>query len=242
MSESRVIYSLAEHATRIATRDEYFWGTAAEISGDNLWVIRMNPRSGLPSEAPVRRTRWADFRIDHLGATADGTKVSFLRKRLQSNIWTGALKANGAGLAALRRFTSGESFDYPFAWTADSKAVLFTSDRGGSFEVYRQDLDKDDAEVLTSVEEMADEVRLSPDGKWLLYLSREPRSTKSRLMRLPLAGGAPEQVAEPLADAVDMHCSRAPGGPLRHLGEARQCDDRVALGSYQRARTAGSRY
>lgn len=74
------------------------------------------------------------------------------------------------------------------AWTADSRAVLFTSDRGGPRQVYRQEVGKTGAEELTFGPETGGEVRLSPDGRWVLYFIPEGKGTKARLMRARLRG------------------------------------------------------
>jgi Tol biopolymer transport system component len=61
----------------------------------------------------------------------------------------GDLQAHGTRLAALRRLTLEDAIDVPYAWTRDSKAVLFMSDRDGQFRVYKQDTDKDTADLIT---------------------------------------------------------------------------------------------
>ena len=199
VSDSHLLYAMSEHE-------------GSRTTDVNLWLQAIDPRSGLPSGPPVRRTRWADFQISRLSASADGTKVCFLRTKAQANIWVGALGAKGTVLTRLRRLTDDESVDFQSAWTADSKAVLFTSDRTGTRQVYRQAIDKDTAEAITSGPEVFNVARLSPDGQWILYATLEAGSTKGRVMRVPVAGGTPEQVLA--ADGIrDIHCSRVSGGP-----------------------------
>jgi len=137
---------------------------------------------------------------------------------MQSNIWTGTLKANGTVLSDLRRLTDVESLDWPMTWTRDSRAVVFASERSGAFQVYKQDFEKGAAEAITSGPETGVEVRLSPDGQWLLYTIPEANTNKERVMRVPVGGGEPEQVL--VADhLIDMQCSQVPGG-LCDLEEA----------------------
>jgi hypothetical protein len=48
----------------------------------------------------------------------------------------------------------------------------------------------------------------TPDGAWILYHDHAgPDSAPQRLMRLPMAGGSPEQVLElPAAESFDYRC------------------------------------
>jgi Tol biopolymer transport system component len=47
-----------------------------------------------------------------------------------------------------RRLTNDEANDLPFAWTPDSKAVLFASDRSGTFGIFKQGISEDTAQAL----------------------------------------------------------------------------------------------
>ena len=183
------------------------WG----LSAGNLWVLDVAPRSGLPRGMPVRRTHWPDFAISGLSATADGRRLCFLRQYETANIWIGDLNAKGTVLTAPRRLTDDEAADWPTTWTADSRAIVFASDRGGSLQVYRQGIDQDTAEALTSGPPVG-MIRLSPDGQWILYTIDEPNSAKEALMRIPVAGGGPRQVLMSDETIVDLQCSRTPGG------------------------------
>jgi hypothetical protein len=202
LSSGRLVYSLAE-------------GGWPGLGPDNLWFLNLNPATETPTGPPARRTRWADFQISQLSANADERKLYFLRSRFQQNIWIGALNAKASRLSGLRRFTNGESIDWPWTWTGDSKAVVFTSDRAGSRqemgEIYKQSVDSESAEALTPRLGRCWVPRLSPDGNWLLYQQVGYNSTKTQVMRIPIAGGEPQQmlVSEGF---LGVTCSRAPGG------------------------------
>jgi serine/threonine protein kinase len=198
LSGSRLIYSLAEGGS------------------DNLWLLTVDPSSGLPIQPPLRQSRWADFQINQLTATADGRSVCFRRSRFQQNIWTAILKAKEFGLGRLQRLTQADSVDWPWTWTADSKAVVFTSDRARPGhdlgEIYKQNIKEKSAVAIprvSGVRGSSDVVRLSPDGIWLLYMWVQDNAKK--VMRIPVAGGKPRQV---LASEgyLDITCSRVPGG------------------------------
>jgi Tol biopolymer transport system component len=64
-----------------------------------------------------------------------------------------------------------------FAWTSDSKSVLFISNRNGTWKLFRQAIDETTAEVLVEGRSLF-LPRLSPDGSQALYLSYpEPSAT-----------------------------------------------------------------
>src|SRR5207248_3116883 len=85
---------------------------------------------------------------------------------------------------------------YPHAWTADSRAVIFESNRNGNFDLFKQRVDQrmPEAIVATPVTEMLPQ--LAPDGRTVLYAIRpdETRPWEYRLMRVPVEGGRPEEV------------------------------------------------
>jgi hypothetical protein len=54
--------------------------------------------------------------------------------------------------------------------------------------------------------------RVSPDGQWLLYWNWRPGVSLPRLMRMPLAGGADEEVLIPNDAGPNIDCSYTPGG------------------------------
>lgn len=98
-------------------------------------------------------------------------------------------------MGAVQPLTTELRNDFPSAWTPDSRAVIFHSDRLGKFDIFRQALDQATAEplVLGTADEMWAVV--TPDGASLLYWI-VPRDSKApmRLARAPLAGGVGEVV------------------------------------------------
>jgi Tol biopolymer transport system component len=101
----------------------------------------------------------------------------------------------------------------PTAWTADGKSVIFTSDVDGSWDVYKQELNKEDPELLVSGPAYKTGARLSPDGKWVLYTGTDTRAseigpnTQKNILRAALSGGAP-QVVSSVWDFWPLRCSR----------------------------------
>jgi len=131
----------------------------------------------------------------------------------QGQVYLGELAAGGMRLNPPRRLTNDEAFDYPSAWTADGKAVLFMSDRGGGWGIFKQGIGQDTAEPLvTGPQHNVSRLRLSPDGAWILY-TEPPKvvhpSTPVPLMRIPVGGGVAQLVLE-MQGSGSFDCSRAP--------------------------------
>jgi Tol biopolymer transport system component len=102
--------------------------------------------------------------------------------------------------------------DLPFDWTPDGREVIFISDRTGTASIYKQATNQTVPEVLVGGHKDAVQPRLTPDGSQVLYAiypNRGETSSTIPLMRMPLSGGAPQQVLE--ASWISNHqCARAP--------------------------------
>jgi Tol biopolymer transport system component len=168
----------------------------------NVWEVAIDPSTSKPSGEPMRLTNWAGFTLLDLSATSDGKRISFVRKNDQSDVYLLGLEGKGSHQRSPVRLTLDDRMDWPGGWFRDSKAVLFYSDRGGSFNIFKQGVnDRAAEEIVSDPLEEEREPQLSPDGRWLLYLTwpstqndRPPPS--GRLMRVPVSGGAPEAVLE----------------------------------------------
>ena len=100
---------------------------------------------------------------------------------------------HGRLLDTPRRLTSDERGSFPGAWTPDGKTILFNLGQSGSQDIFMQSLDAESAEPLVVGPGHQVLPRMSSDGQWVLF--QEPVGTEGwRIMRVPLAGGRPEQV------------------------------------------------
>ena len=184
VSPGRIIYSRAD--------------TEPNGKSDNFWEVPVDPRTGEAVGQPHRFTNWPSYHIDDITATADGKRLAFHRWSAQSGVYIGQLGRGGTSISTPRRITFTEADELPAAWTADSKAVIFFSDRNGHWGVFKQALDQDSAEVLVTGAKgaEADSPRISPDGTWLLYQELTEKTDRlwpmARLMRVPVNGGPPE--------------------------------------------------
>jgi eukaryotic-like serine/threonine-protein kinase len=172
----------------------------AEIS---IWESKVDSASGRPLSQPRRLTQWHGFSWImgyRFSMTADGKKLVLVTERGQADVYMAELQADHS-MKNPRRLTLTESDETVGDWTADSRAVLFRSDRSGNGDIFKQDLDQTEPEVVVASEECESFPLLSPEGAWVLYLVAEkPGADKrvcelsTRLMRVPLAGGPPEPV------------------------------------------------
>jgi DNA-binding winged helix-turn-helix (wHTH) protein/Tol biopolymer transport system component len=176
----------------------------------NLWEIAVNPKTGKVRGVPRRITNLAGFLMENLSLAGDGRKLVFETGSDESHVYVGRVLPGG-NLETPKRLTLDERYNSPYAWTADSKAVIFSSDRTGTFSIYKQALDQNVPELISTGPEATLMARVSPDGNWLIYaaLSNVKFPNQSdfvRLMRVPMAGGAPQMILESKGTTPDFDC------------------------------------
>ncbi len=202
-------------------------------SDDNLWQIGIDGQGGRPTGKPKRVTQWAGSHIFGLCATADGKRLALQKTTSQDQVYLGELTAGGTRMYAPRRLTNDEAFDWPTAWTADSKAVLFTSDRNGTSGIFKQGISQDTAEPVFTGSQDVDLAQLSADGAWIVY-AESPRiagpATPVRLMRIPVGGGVPRFVLE-TRNEQNYACARAPAS-LCVVSEESQDEKQLVLTAF----------
>jgi Tol biopolymer transport system component/DNA-binding winged helix-turn-helix (wHTH) protein len=175
--DGRIIYSLGE---------------AIPNQGDsNLWALRVDS-DGHASGNATRLTHGTG-EASAFSVTSDGKRLAFFRQAVEPDVYVGDLEANGTRLTTPRRLTLDERADFPYAWTPDGRSVIFTSDRNGTFNIFRQGMHDAEPEVMVRSGEDLAVPRLSPDGNSIVYLITPPSGasvdSNSRLMQAPLTGG-----------------------------------------------------
>ena len=124
----------------------------------------------------------------------------------------GELSLPGPQLVHIRP-VSTQGQDYPHGWTADSRAIVFESSRNGSFDLFKQEPGKYDAQTLIATPR--DEVlpQVSPDGKWVLYVSaaKGGYGEERTLARVSIDGGREFRVPAGTGMLDEFRCA-APGG------------------------------
>jgi Tol biopolymer transport system component len=185
------------------------WGTFSS----NLWQIGVNTPTGTSIGKPKRITRWEGSGLEELSASADGARLVMQKVSYPAQVYLGELGAGVMRMSPPKRLTNDEADDSPSAWTADSKAILFSSDRDGKWGVFKQGIDQDTAEPLVAGRERVHLPRLSPNGAWVLYMEDSKTAVGyrplHRLMRIPVNGGIPELVFES-PRPLDFQCAMAP--------------------------------
>jgi DNA-binding winged helix-turn-helix (wHTH) protein len=177
----------------------------------DFWELRLDEVTGRVLEAPKQLTSWSGFCMSDSSVTADDQKVAFLKWTRHSTIYLARLGRNGSAIHDVRRFTLRETADQPLDWTPDGKTLIFYSNLSGSNGIYRQSLDEDSPHLLVQGD-IGHEPRVSPDGKWLLYVPAPPSQATpatGNLMRMPVNGGKPQLIATVRSD-VRIVCARPP--------------------------------
>jgi eukaryotic-like serine/threonine-protein kinase len=187
LPDGRVLYSLV--AEPALNRDASVWEAhtdrhTARVSGGRS--IR---------EWPGSVSLW------ELTSSADGRRVVFLKRSVQKDVYVADLAPDGRPVNP-RRFTLDDSTDFATNWTSDGKAVLFSSDRNGTFDIFKQPLDQRVAEAIVSgPDDETGPSAVTPDGAWLYYLVSSKgwrfasASRGSAILRTPASGGPREKVA-----------------------------------------------
>jgi serine/threonine protein kinase len=180
-----------------------------------LWQITTDLRTGLHFGKPAKMANWSGTDAYSPSASRDGKRFVLAKAHSWSDVYVAELKENGKQLDSPKRLTSNDSNNDPLTWTRDSETLLFLSDRTGRFQTFKQRLDADTAELLVKGTDDQIFAALSPDAKWILYVSQahggESPLTSQRLMRFPASGGLPEQILEwPMDPMIGFSCPSHP--------------------------------
>ena len=209
--QSRVLFSGTDVADSLCwlpdDRLVYNLREEQNPTDSNLWEVQV-PEAGKNSP-PVRLTRGSGW-ITDIRATADGHTLQFLRKSWQRHMLVAGLASDGKQLLSARQLTLDENNNIPFSWTPDSKAVIFSSDRNGTGDLFTLALDQSLPEPLVTGPENKFVARLNPAGTELLYQSIPAQMDAPRsIFAIPLAGGAPRLVLRE-KNIVNLQCAQLP--------------------------------
>jgi Tol biopolymer transport system component/DNA-binding winged helix-turn-helix (wHTH) protein len=199
LPDDRLIYALREERPN---------------QGDsNAWAVEIDSRSQVAG-TPQRLTRSFGW-IASVTSTADGKHLAFLKDAWSGHVFLGELTPDQDHIVNYRRLTLAESKDLPTSWTADSKSVLFSSDRNGHAEIFKQAIDQTQPELLVSASENALLPRLSPDGSAVVYISAPqdaPAAAIASVRAVPVSGGISRKVLqfEGLSMGNNVECTREP--------------------------------
>lgn len=168
------LYGAAQIAVSGQGRLIYASGSGAE-EASFVWIDRNGERTPLPLPRDL---------YDSFALSRDGALLALERQGDRHDIWVyDLLTLNGA------RLTSEGNNGFP-VWSSDGKWLVFTSDRSGAWNLYRQPVEKGAAERLTWSELRQIPYSLSPDGEWLGFTEYASESGGD-IWLLPMKGGKP---------------------------------------------------
>ena len=190
-------------------RDGRILSLGGEPVVNALSVIKMDPGSRRPvAEARLLR-RWPDAYVYRATFSADGKRMSFLKRVSDETVYIADIKDGGKRMENVRGLMLTGMLNYVRAWTPDGSAVVFETTRntaGYDISIQRLDRSTPDPPLVTSTEP-AICGRITPDGRWLLYLLRR-RTGEVNLMRVPVSGG-PAQLVWSNPNLHNYYCTKA---------------------------------
>lgn len=190
---------------------------APDLEDSGLWAISIHEATGNPQGqaqllTDARKTSGVGW-ISDLSISRDSKHLMLVSHSIEPQVFVGELESTRPRhLQRPRRLTLDQHANVPFAWTADSKNVLFISSRNGMWNIFKQALHQPTAELFVGGEDRLFGPRLSPDGSEIFYFVM-PRSggpaSEVSLMRMSMSGGPPRLVRRE-AGMSDVQCARLP--------------------------------
>ena len=176
--------------------------------GSNLWAMRVDSATGRPFGEARQLTNSLDRKVG-LSISKDGKLLTFLKWSGASQVYVAQTGTGSDKMDPPQRLSLEEGKNLPFAWTADNKSVLFTSDRDGPVHVFKQAIDQAVPDLVVGGKNPIAISRLNPDGSVLLYLSNSTGGGIPKLMRVPISGGSAEVVLQE-EGLGNFQCARSP--------------------------------
>lgn len=179
-------------------------------AGRSLWELQTDSRTAAPLGKPRRLPVKVDWAND-VSASADGSRITMVRVLSAPTLYVADWSASDLKISNLRRLTLDTRTSYPHSWSHDGRAVIFESDRRGSTDLYRQELDSRIAQSVVATPKRDFHPNLAPDGKWLLFAQSQPGyMLPASVVRVPVGGGVPEEVVA--SGSVEEFRCALPGG------------------------------
>ena len=198
LPDRTILISMMPSRPSIARPSGLIPGTPGQ---SGLWRVYPD-RTGVVRNPPRRLTANGANATD-LTASSTG-RVAFLDIRNQSDVYVADGDVRGGSVNVPRRFTLSDSDNLAYTWTPDSAAVLFSSNRHGSWDIFKQRLESDIAEPFFSGPRHEGYPGITSDGRWVLYA--DGTSEDDNIMRASLSGGAPAEVV-PLVGRGRLQCA-----------------------------------
>ena len=107
---------------------------ADERVDSGIWSLRVNQKSGEPEGKESQLTEGAG-RIAGLSVTRDGKRLVLWRDNVSPAVFLTEIDSETHSLSRPRRLTLDKNSNYLTDWTPDSRAVLFFSNRNGTYKL-----------------------------------------------------------------------------------------------------------
>ena len=175
-----------------------------------VYSIRVDERTGRAVGTPQPISQ-AEGGIGGFSATADGKRLIISRTNAPTEVFIAKFDTRSHQWKEPRRLTLDANENIADTWTLDSKAVLFVSNRNGTWKLFKQNIDETTPEVLVEGPGIS-LPRVSANGTQVLYLSAPGPADVSfpaSLMSKPLAGGPPHLVLQEKG-IINLECAQAP--------------------------------
>jgi Tol biopolymer transport system component len=196
------------------------WDNKDFTSSHQVWEVKTDPHTGAFRGDPHKIATLRDEGATLLGLTAarDGKRAMVVIRSAQTAVFVADFDLVPPRIHNIHRLTFDERANYPHAWTADNRAVIFESNRNGNFDLFKQYTDRRTPEPIVATPLTEILPQLSPDGRFVLYAARPLENQKPwfynpntyQLMRVPVDGGTPAEV--PIGGVLDeFRCALGPG-------------------------------
>jgi eukaryotic-like serine/threonine-protein kinase len=184
---------------------------ARSQNASNLWQIRVDPNTGVPSGPSEQVTHSDGWSLQM--ASQDGKQLLTLKSATNRETYLATLADGGTRFSKTRKLTETAGSNFPAAWYPDGKALLLISDRTGRYKLYRQPVEDGISQpLLGGVDDQMGGI-VTPDGVWILYATQPhlpDAAAKPKIMRTPVTGGLGELILEmnPGETSADFKCTQ----------------------------------
>jgi eukaryotic-like serine/threonine-protein kinase len=195
------------------------WDNDDFSSSHELWEVKTGLTTGALLEEPQKVTTVPggyNTTLLGLSVTLTGKQAMVLVQSYQNSVFVGDFDQPPPRISNVRRLTLDEQTNYPHAWTRDSHAVIFESNRSGGYDLFTQAIDQRTPKVIVATPMTEVLPQLGPDGHLLLYAAKPPQKSAHyqvgmyKLMRVPVEGGTPQEV--PIGGPLDeFRCALGAG-------------------------------
>src|SRR6185437_927401 len=150
------------------------WDNDDFTSSREIWEVRTDPVTGtfVGKARSIASLAGDDTTLLGLSVTQDGKEAMVLRRSDQLPVFVGDFFRLPPRITNIRRLTLDERSNFPHAWTADSRAVIFESNRNGNFDLFKQYIDRRTPDAIVATPSTEILAQLSPDGRFVLYAAR----------------------------------------------------------------------